>query len=618
MTALLRTADALGSPQAVWKGGLAAPLFCLGLGAAVLASREPPLLLLAAAAVLVVAAWLARPPRRVFAGPLGVAVPAFGALALGSAWLWGAHYSPVAVYQVALFVAAFGVGRAFAQGGRERSALRILVLAAAAASLWGLWQYAARGELRAEAWFETPNLMAAFVNLALVPLLVLTLLRGPRWAWLSALALLAAGLEATLSRGGLLGATAGIGAAGLLIAERGWRPSAKTVVAVALALAAGYGLAKLAPSLSLSLARLGPAGASSAAGVAAAGPRVTARERADSSEARLELYAVAVRHLADHPILGSGYLGFGRLFRRERAAVPSYAPGVTTDFVHDDYLQVLLELGPIGLAAFLGITVLPLWLAYRAKPALDPTSGEGALRVAVFAGLAGMVTHALVDFPFYVPGTLAGYGLLLGLAAEWLHPAPALRSRPGSPAQRVLRAGLVALAAYALAMPAAAAGCGAVARARLRHGDVAGAVYWLQVARNFDPRDWRRYAQLGSLLAQQAVLLHSPKVAQLAADTFAAGMRADPGDVHNRLGWLNVERQFGPRLARPATPAELRSRLDEVVRLAPLDTAVRVERVLVLRHLGETARARAAAEALERDFPDDPGVRRLLAARARG
>ena len=598
------------------KGGLAAPLFCLGLAAAVLASREPPLLLLAAAAALVVAAGCVRLPRGALGTATGVAVVAFGAVVLGSVWLWGTRYSPVAVYQMALLVGAYLVGRACAQGGQGRTAIIVIGLVAVLASAWALWQFARLGYARADAWFETPNLLAAFVNLALVPIAVLTLLRGPRVPALVALALLWAGLMTTQSRGGWLGLAGGGAVATLMLAGSGWRAPARTLAAIVLSLAAGYGLVKVSLPLIASTT-----GASIDAVHRADAAAVSPQERASSSESRIELYALAVGGARARPLLGSGYLSYGRLFERDRARVPSYEPGTTTLFVHDDYLQILLELGLVGLLPFLVITAWPALLAYRRRSSFQPASPRDALGIAAVAGLATMATHALVDFPFYVPGTLAGYGLLLGVADDWLHPqaqVAAQVSRRSSGLGRVLRLALFALGAYAFAVPAAAETCSLLARDRVRHGNIAAAVYWLQVARNFDPRDWRRHWQLAELLAQQAALLRDPKLAQLAADAYETGMRADPGDVHNLLGWLTLQCTFGARLAHPASRAQLLARMSEASALAPLDTAVRVERMLMLRYLGEPAAAQVVAQGLLQDFPDDPAVRRLVDSGARG
>ena len=605
------------------KGGLAAPLFCLGLAAAVLASREPPLLLLAAAATLTVAAaWLGPRPYRVFGSALSIAVASFAAVLLGSTWLWGGHYTPVAVYTIALFVGAFYVGRDFAEGGKGHIALTILAVLAGVTSAWGLWNYAhyvrlgdPLGYPRAAAWFETPNLMAAFVNLALVPLVVIVLLRGSRLFTVFALVILSAGLTATHSRGGWLGATVAAGAVILLLVGTGWRPSLRRLGTIALSFAAGYALVQLAPALPLFVGE-----PSSSVAPSAQLNKAFSAGRAASSAIRFELYSVAANGVLEHPVIGSGYLNFRRLFDRVQARVPSYEPGTETRFVHDDYLQVLYELGLLGLVPFIAITALPGLLAYGRKNRFQPASPRDALGIAAVAGLATMATHALVDFPFYAPGTLAGYGLLLGVADDWLHPAaPAAAqvSRRPSGFGRLLRLALFALGAYALAVPAAAETCSLLARDRVRHGNISAAVYWLQVARNFDPRDWRRHWQLAELLAQQAALLRDPKLAQLAADAYETGMRADPGDVHNLLGWLTLQRRFGARLAHPASRAQLLARMTEASALAPLDTAVRVERMLVLRYLGEPAAAQVVAQGLLRDFPDDPALRRLVDSGAR-
>jgi O-antigen ligase len=84
---------------------------------------------------------------------------------------------------------------------------------------------------------------------------------------------------------------------------------------------------------------------------------------------RESLWAVAGDVVADHPLLGVGAGNFSD-------AEQSYAFGSTSlprvdlvargELVHNSYLQVLAELGPVGLAAFLAVIVGSLALGVRA------------------------------------------------------------------------------------------------------------------------------------------------------------------------------------------------------------------------------------------------------------
>src|SRR5205823_11294872 len=60
---------------------------------------------------------------------------------------------------------------------------------------------------------------------------------------------------------------------------------------------------------------------------------------------RLELYALAWNAATEHLSYGVGYLGFRMILETGRALVPSYGEASITYFVHNDYLQILLELG---------------------------------------------------------------------------------------------------------------------------------------------------------------------------------------------------------------------------------------------------------------------------------
>jgi O-antigen ligase len=215
----------------------------------------------------------------------------------------------------------------------------------------------------------------------------------------------------------------------------------------------------------------------------ALGPRVM---RHHSMEIRATYWSAASKIAAKHPVLGVGLNNFSEHYYEHRDARP-----YETDRVHNDYLQLLVELGALGLVAYLaflamtvraslrpvepepathvyeraaiaigaggGIVaavvlrqvfldvgaalVLPAVLAAWIAPAAvaQPTVGP-ATRCGLLAGLAGACVHALVDFPLYDYGSAAAIFLVAGLLAT----GRAVEAGPKSAA-----AGVVAFAAVA-------------------------------------------------------------------------------------------------------------------------------------------------------------------------
>src|SRR4026209_2256621 len=101
------------------------------------------------------------------------------------------------------------------------------------------------------------------------------------------------------------------------------------------------------------------------------------------------------------PLLGTGYLSFRHLLDSAVVPIVGFEEGSTTYFVHNDYLQVLLELGIPGLAGMGGKGGVP------AVP-------NGCLRVVLelgIPGLAGLV--AMVALP-----AIQAWRAAPGLSAE--------------------------------------------------------------------------------------------------------------------------------------------------------------------------------------------------------
>jgi hypothetical protein len=79
------------------------------------------------------------------------------------------------------------------------------------------------------------------------------------------------------------------------------------------------------------------------------------------------------------------------------------------DHAHNDYLEILVEYGPAGLAAFLGLAVWVVIRSWRrrAQPVWNAQS-------AAAIGAASLLAIAMVDFPFHRPAEWALFWLLIG------------------------------------------------------------------------------------------------------------------------------------------------------------------------------------------------------------
>jgi len=276
-------------------------------------------------------------------------------------------------------------------------------------------------------------------------------------------------------------------------------------------------------------------------------------------------------------MLGTGYLTYRYTLEKEREQVPSYGASGETWFVHNDYLQILQELGPIGLLAFLGITLYPLLLAYRRIPELAPEARPAA--VAIAGAMAAMSVHALVDFPFYVPVCLLLYGALLGALDRRLSAGvqSSTLARRSSPLFRIARTGILTLAAIVLLRPVAAEAAAEWGLRKAATGEGQIAAFWLGAARRLESRDWRYHWYAGQFWDAQAAESGKPEAAQLAADAYAAGFAANPLEVKSLLGRISVHRRHRQLLREAADPSTLQQWLAQAKALAPLNPAVQRE-----------------------------------------
>ncbi len=552
------------------KGGLTASLFFLALACAAAGSAQAVVGLWAASALALTAiCWRGQP------GPgatwLGAAAAGFAALIAANNLFGSPAYTPAGLFHPLLFILAFAAARRCPER-LQRSLFGGALAAALVLGIWGLGQARFQGEARALAFLETPNTYAALLDLVLLPAAV-WLLWGRAGRGLAALlALLAAASFAALSRGAWIGALAGAAVALLLGMRlprsdvRAWaRLGAVVILGVLITLVVRFQLP----------------------GLTHEEPGPSAPERLESSLSRLELYALAWEAYRAHPVAGTGYLTFRYALERHRAEVPSYGADHVTYFVHDDYLQLLQETGPLGLLALIALALLPYALARRALARLEPEQKLHA--VAAVAGLATMSVHALVDYPFYVPACLVLFGALLGgldrlLAAAGVGRLPAL-SLP--PLPRAARIALLLVAAFIASQPVAAEGAAYWGRRQLGEGRTLAAAYWLQVASRLQPRDWRYHWYLGQFWQGQAFAGGGADAVRFALREFDAGLCANPLEVRDLLGRLSTYRLLGQELPRPASASELEAWSREALAMAPLMPQVRRERERVLAYVGK-------------------------------
>lgn len=289
--------------------------------------------------------------------------------------------------------------------------MRVIVLSASAAAVWGVVAFIGGSEDRAGGPIDDPNDFA-FLMASLLPLTAYLFVqeRRRRWLWGAAAILLIAGVLATLSRGAL------VGLAALFVWAVATRRIPLTGVLAGIITLASVVLLAFTFWSSLINERIERKG------------RIADR----NVESRQAYWEAALSMTADNPLLGVGPGRFGE----ESADYIRDNPLVASNpVVHNSYLEILAENGILAFTlflAFLAITWRLLSQAY-ARARADGDDQRKRLATALQATMvivvvSSMFLSAQVQIPFWLLGGLATAVAVPGAAAVARRrgPAPAV------------------------------------------------------------------------------------------------------------------------------------------------------------------------------------------------
>ncbi len=127
---------------------------------------------------------------------------------------------------------------------------------------------------------------------------------------------------------------------------------------------------------------------------------------------RAQLWAETIPLIRAYPFFGCGLGGYETAFWRFKVS----GPLLTDDFAHNDYLQLLAELGLVGFAigATLAFSVVRMAVR-RAVRSADP--GARYFAVACAGALAAILLHSLADFNLYIPANAMLLAWIAGMTA---------------------------------------------------------------------------------------------------------------------------------------------------------------------------------------------------------
>src|SRR2546427_116565 len=263
---------------------------------------------------------------------------------------------------------------------------------------------------------------------------------------------------------------------------------------------------------------------------------------------RLAIWKNSLERISDHPWgVGLGlykYTSFQYRFPVE-SLIARY--GKRAESAHNEYLQIAVELGVLGLVLFLaGVALLGWEIRETLRLPLEPW--ERGLVIGLSGGIGGLVTHAAVDSVFHEPALV----LLAILFAGMILVVKRLRQPQGSSLWtvpfpyhpvRAVSIGVVAvLCALLIVQPAAAWYAFDKGEGEMASGREDRAFDWFQRATLIDPGTTAYHDALA--LAEVRLFQQSgdPRWLLRAIDELTMGLELNPldGRFAHRLGTLHV------------------------------------------------------------------------------
>lgn len=136
----------------------------------------------------------------------------------------------------------------------------------------------------------------------------------------------------------------------------------------------------------------------------------------ESSSTRIRYYTFGIKDFITSPIIGYGLGNFKIIsIERDRENIRSY----TVPYVmHNDFLEVAVELGIIGLILFLSIFIYPIYFLFKRIKVKDLKTEHIVALSAVFI----YIIDSNLNFPFTRAASLSYLALILGLFYNYLNP----------------------------------------------------------------------------------------------------------------------------------------------------------------------------------------------------
>ncbi len=412
-------------------------------------------------------------------GVTRLAWPALGLLSAAALSFINAQNLPLSLISFVGLIYFGLLGLLIVNSVESESDIKVLVsallLSASIASVYGLLQYYGKlpgppgfvgGSSAMISTMGNPNYLAGFLAHLLVPGIFLCLVIQNRWVRLSllvVLVLMTAALVAANSVGAWLAAlfSAVFFFAGMLLfrlgralhAQRRWALAVVIVLGLVVWLQSPPG--PLNSLIGRAATSMGKVTSPSTGPIEQIVQFFQRLWQENSGTARTWNWWIGYEMLKEHPFVGVGLGDYKVEFLDYKARFKETTMGQHYNFylpraiqAHNDYVQLIAELGLIGLLAvgfFVGVIIRSAHNFVRSSESPERRLGG----VALCAGIVAFLTDALVSFPLHLPASELNLVVLIGL----LYAHPMLGPAPTVTLSRRARRGVSAIAvAFVLAV----------------------------------------------------------------------------------------------------------------------------------------------------------------------
>ncbi len=133
-----------------------------------------------------------------------------------------------------------------------------------------------------------------------------------------------------------------------------------------------------------------------------------------TDDIRAVLYADTFKMIAAHPLFGVGIGGWA-------AAFPSYMSteisGINPVYLHSDPLQIIAEVGLVGVLPLLALVFLFFRYSLRAIKVIP--APRKYILIGLLSGITGFLFGSFFDFPFQIPAIATFIAVYLGIASYY-------------------------------------------------------------------------------------------------------------------------------------------------------------------------------------------------------